>query len=229
MGGIKIMSQTQWTAVDNYITDLLVPSDPALDAVLQSTIDANLPTINVAPNQGKFLHILAQIQGARRILEFGTLAGYSTIWLARALPAGGQLITLEANPKHAEVAQENIDRAGLAKLVEIRVGAALKTLPKLATEGQEPFDLIFIDADKVNIPEYFTWSLKLARRGSVIVVDNVVRKGAVIEADSTDENIQGVRKFNELLAAEPRVKATTIQTVGSKGYDGLTIALVISD
>jgi caffeoyl-CoA O-methyltransferase len=229
MGGIKIMSQTQWTAVDNYITDLLVPSDPALDAVLQSTIDANLPTINVAPNQGKFLHILAQIQGARRILEFGTLAGYSTIWLARALPADGQLITLEANPKHAEVAQENIDRAGLAKLVEIRVGAALKTLPKLATEGQEPFDLIFIDADKVNIPEYFTWSLKLARRGSVIVVDNVVRKGAVIEADSTDENIQGVRKFNKLLAAEPRVKATTIQTVGSKGYDGLTIVLVISD
>ncbi|MBN8564630.1 MAG: O-methyltransferase [Leptolyngbya sp. UWPOB_LEPTO1] len=200
-----------------------------LDAVLQSTIDANLPTINVAPNQGKFLHILAQIQGARRILEFGTLAGYSTIWLARALPADGKLITLEANPKHAEVAQGNIDRAGLAKLVEIRVGAALKTLPKLATEGQEPFDLIFIDADKVNIPEYFTWSLKLARRGSVIVVDNVVRKGAVIEADSPDENIQGVRRFNTLLADEPRVKAITIQTVGSKGYDGLTIALVISD
>ncbi|WNZ48552.1 O-methyltransferase [Leptolyngbya boryana CZ1] len=224
-----MMSQTQWTAVDNYITDLLVPSDPALDAVLQSTIDANLPTINVAPNQGKFLHILAQIQGARRILEFGTLAGYSTIWLARALPADGKLITLEANPKHAEVAQGNIDRAGLAKLVEIRVGAALKTLPKLATEGQEPFDLIFIDADKVNIPEYFTWSLKLARRGSVIVVDNVVRKGAVIEADSPDENIQGVRRFNALLADEPRVKATTIQTVGSKGYDGLTIALVVSD
>lgn len=223
------MSQTQWTAVDNYIADLLVPSDPALDAVLQSTIDANLPTINVAPNQGKFLHILAQIQGARRILEFGTLAGYSTIWLARALPTDGKLITLEANPKHAEVAQGNIDRAGLAKLVEIRVGAALKTLPKLATEGQEPFDLIFIDADKVNIPEYFTWSLKLARRGSVIVVDNVVRKGAVIEADSPDENIQGVRRFNALLADEPRVKATTIQTVGSKGYDGLTIALVISD
>ncbi len=224
-----MMSQTQWTAVDNYITDLLVPSDPALDAVLQSTIDANLPTINVAPNQGKFLHILAQIQGARRILEFGTLAGYSTIWLARALPADGKLITLEANPKHAEVAQGNIDRAGLAKLVEIRVGAALKTLPKLATEGQEPFDLIFIDADKVNIPEYLTWSLKLARRGSVIVVDNVVRKGAVIEADSPDENIQGVRRFNTLLANEPRVKATTIQTVGSKGYDGLTIAFVISD
>lgn len=224
-----MMSQTQWTAVDNYIADLLVPSDPALDAVLQSTIDANLPTINVAPNQGKFLHILAQIQGARRILEFGTLAGYSTIWLARALPTDGKLITLEANPKHAEVAQGNIDRAGLAKLVEIRVGAALKTLPKLATEGQEPFDLIFIDADKVNIPEYFTWSLKLARRGSVIVVDNVVRKGAVIEADSPDENIQGVRRFNALLADEPRVKATTIQTVGSKGYDGLTIALVISD
>jgi len=221
--------QTQWTAVDDYITELLIPSDSALDATIQSTIDANLPKINVAPNQGKLLHILAQIQGASRILELGTLAGYSTIWLARALPADGKLITLEANLKHAEVANENIDRAGLSNIVEIRVGAALDSLPQLANEGQPPFDLVFIDADKVNIPEYFQWALKLTRRGSVIIVDNVIRKGAIIDADSTDENIQGVRKFNTLLAAEPRVKATTIQTVGSKGYDGLTIALVIAD
>ncbi|MCY6488816.1 O-methyltransferase [Leptolyngbya sp. GGD] len=223
------MTQTQWTAVDDYITDLLVPPDPALEAVLQSTIDADLPKINVAPNQGKFLHILAQIQGARRILELGTLAGYSTIWLARSLPADGKLITLEANAKHAEVAQENIDRAGLTSVVEIRVGEALKTLPKLATEGQAPFDLVFIDADKANIPQYFQWALKLTQPGSVIIVDNVVRNGVVIDANSTDENIQGVRQFNTLLAAEPRVKATTIQTVGSKGYDGLAIARVISD
>ncbi|MFB2895356.1 O-methyltransferase [Aerosakkonemataceae cyanobacterium BLCC-F50] len=223
------MTQTQWTAVDDYITDLLIPSDSALDATIQSTIDANLPKINVAPNQGKLLHILAQIQGARRILELGTLAGYSTIWLARALPLDGKLITLEANPKHAEVARGNIDRAGLSKIVEIRIGAALDTLPQLANEGQAPFDFVFIDADKVNIPDYFKWALKLTRRGSVIIVDNVIRKGAVIDADSNDENVQGVRKFNSLLAAEPRVKATTIQTVGSKGYDGLTIALVIAD
>ncbi|MFB2837329.1 O-methyltransferase [Floridanema evergladense] len=223
------MTQTQWTAVDNYITDLLIPSDSALDATIQSTIDANLPKINVAPNQGKLLHILAQIQGARRILELGTLAGYSTIWLARALPPGGKLITLEANPKHAEVARQNIDRAGLTKIVEIRIGAALDTLPQLANERQAPFDFVFIDADKVNIPDYFKWALKLTRRGSVIIVDNVIRKGAVIDADSSDENIQGVRKFNRLLAVETRVKATTIQTVGSKGYDGLTIALVIAD
>ena len=223
------MTQTQWTAVDNYINDLLILSDSALDATIQSTIDAELPQINVAPNQGKLLHILAQIQGARRILELGTLAGYSTIWLARALPADGKLITLEANLKHAEVARENIERAGLANIVEIRIGAALDTLPQLATEGQAPFDFVFIDADKANTPDYFTWALKLTRRGSVIIVDNVIRKGAVIDANSTDENVQGVRKFNTLLAAEPRVKATTIQTVGSKGYDGLAIALVVSD
>jgi caffeoyl-CoA O-methyltransferase len=223
------MTQTQWTAVDNYINDLLVRSDSALDATIQSTIDAELPQINVAPNQGKLLHILAQIQGATRILELGTLAGYSTIWLARSLPADGKLITLEANPKHAQVARENIERAGLANIVEIRIGTALDTLSQLATEGQAPFDFVFIDADKANIPDYFTWALKLTRRGSVIIVDNVIRKGAVIDADSTDVNIQGVRKFNTLLADEPRVKATTIQTVGSKGYDGLAIALVVAD
>jgi predicted O-methyltransferase YrrM len=221
------MTQIQWNAVDDYITDLLVPPDPALDAVLQSTIDANLPKINVAPNQGKLLHMLAQIRSARRILELGTLAGYSTIWLARALPADGKLITLEANPKHAEVARKNIDRAELSNIVEIRVGAALDTLPQLTDEA--PFDFVFIDADKANTPDYFTWALKLTQRGSIIIVDNVIRNGAVINDDSTDENIQGIRKFNRLLAAEPRVKATAIQTVGSKGYDGLAIALVISD
>jgi predicted O-methyltransferase YrrM len=223
------MTQAQWTAVDDYINDLLIPSDSALDATIQSTIDADLPQINVAPNQGKLLHILAQTQGAKRILELGTLAGYSTIWLARALPTDGKLVTLEANPKRAKIARENIERAGLGNIVEIRIGAALDTLPQLVTEGQTPFDFVFIDADKANLPDYFTWALKLTRPGSVIIVDNVIRKGAVIDADSTDENIQGVRKLNTLFAAEPRVKATTIQTVGSKGYDGLAIALVIAD
>lgn len=223
------MTQTQWTAVDDYLTDLLVPPDPVLDAVLQSTIEADLPQINVSPLQGKFLHILAQIHGAKRILELGTLAGYSTIWLARALPSEGKLITLEAIPKHAEVARNNLDRAGLSNQVEIRVGSAIETLPQLAAEGQAPFDFVFIDADKANNPEYFTWALKLTRCGSVIVVDNVIRNGAVIDAESSDENIQGVRRFNALLAAESRVKATTIQTVGSKGYDGFTIALVVAD
>jgi caffeoyl-CoA O-methyltransferase len=223
------MTQEQWVAVDNYITDLFVPPDSALEGALQSTIDADLPRINVAPNQGKLLHILALFLGARRILELGTLAGYSTIWLARALPPDGKLITLEANPKHAEVARANLDRAGLADTVEIRLGPALETLPKLAAEVQEPFDLVFIDADKVNTAEYFSWALKLTRRGSLIITDNVVRKGAVIDANSTDENVQGIRRFNVALALEPRVNATIIQTVSSKGYDGLAIALVIAE
>ena len=223
------MTQEQWGAVDEYITDLFVPPDPGLEAALQSTIDADLPRINVAPNQGKLLHILALSHGASRILELGTLAGYSTIWLGRALPPDGKLISLEANPKHAEVARANIDRAGLSDKVEVRLGPALETLPKLAAEGQAPFDLVFIDADKVNTAEYFSWALKLTRRGSLIITDNVVRKGAVIDTNSTDENVQGIRRFNAALAIEPRVNATIIQTVGSKGYDGLAIALVIAD
>lgn len=223
------MTQAQWTAVDDYITDLFVPSDPALEAALQSTIEADLPRINVAPNQGKLLHILARSHSATRILEIGTLAGYSTIWLARSLPADGKLITLEANPKHAEVARANLDRAGFADTVEVRLGAALETLPQLAAEGQPPFDLVFIDADKVNTAEYFAWALKLTRRGSLIITDNVVRKGAVIDANSEDENVQGIRRFNAALSLEPRVSATVVQTVGSKGYDGLAIALVIAD
>jgi predicted O-methyltransferase YrrM len=217
------MNQELWTAVDRYVTDLLVPSDTALEAALQASADAGLPAIAVSPNQGKLLMIMAQMIGARRILEIGTLGGYSTIWLARGLAPGGRLITLEADPKHAGVARANIARAGLGDVVEVRVGKALDTLPLL--EG--PFDLIFIDADKVTYPEYLSWAVKLSRSGSVIIADNVVRKGAVIEADSTDANVQGVRRFNEILAADKRVSATAIQTVGSKGYDGFTVARVL--
>jgi len=223
------MTQDQWTAVDRYITELFVPADPALDAALQATAEAGMPLINVAPNQGKLLHILALSHGARAILEIGTLGGYSTIWLARALPADGRLITLEADPKHAEVARGTIARAGLGQIVEVRLGPALDTLPQLAAEGRGPFDLVFIDADKVNTAAYFAWALKLTRRGSLIITDNVVRDGAVIDADSADTSVQGVRRFNAALAAEPRVSATVIQTVGSKGYDGFAIAIVTSD
>jgi predicted O-methyltransferase YrrM len=223
------MSLEQWTAVDRYISELFVPHDPALDAALQASAEAGLPSINVAPNQGKFLQLLAKIQGAKRILEIGTLGGYSTIWLARALPAGGQLITLEFEPKHAEVAKKNLARAGLAKVVEIRLGPAADSLRQLVAEKCPPFDFIFIDADKDNYPEYLAWSLKLSRRGTCIIADNVVRQGAVIDPKHEDPRVQGVRRFHELLAAEPRLTATTIQTVGSKGYDGFTIALVMTD
>ncbi|MEH1806202.1 O-methyltransferase [Nostoc sp.] len=221
------MTQEQWTAVDRYFTDLLVPSDPALDTALQTSVAAGLPPHNVSPNQGKLLLLLAQIQGAQSILEIGTLGGYSTIWLARALPSDGRLITLEANPKHAEIARTNIAHAGLSDIVDLRLGKALSTLPQIAAEGHGPFDLIFIDADKPSNPEYFAWALKLSRRGSLIIADNVVRNGAVIDANSNDPSVQGVRRFNELLASEPRVSATAIQTVGSKGYDGFAIAIVI--
>jgi predicted O-methyltransferase YrrM len=222
------MSQEQWTAVDEYISDVMVKQDLALSAALQSSTESGLPQINVAPNQGKLLQILAQAAGAQRILEIGTLGGYSTIWLARALGAGGRLISLEADPKHAKVAEANIARAGLSSVVQVRVGKALDTLPTLAAENPVPFDLIFIDADKENIPAYFDWSLKLSRPGTLIIVDNVVRKGAVVDATSTDPSIKGVRKFNERVGSEPRVSATTIQTVGSKGYDGLALVRVLS-
>ncbi len=223
------MSQEQWTAVERHLTDLLVPAEPALDAALKASAAAGLPPINVSPNLGKLLHLLARTLGARTILEIGTLGGYSTIWLARALSAGGRLITLEADPKHAEVARANLARAGLADVVELRLGRAVETLPQLAAEGCGPFDLIFIDADKANIPTYFAWALKLSRRGSLIIVDNIVRSGTVVDATSTDPAVQGVRRLNELLAAEPRVSATAIQTVGSKGHDGFAIALVVAD
>jgi len=223
------MTLEQWTAVDEYITDLFVPFDHALDAALQASADAGLPPHHVTPSQGKLLTILAQVRGTRSILEIGTLGGYSTIWLARSLPLGGKLITLEADPKHAEVAHNNIARAGLVEVVEVRVGRALDTLPQLAAESREPFDLVFIDADKSNNAAYFEWALKLTRRGSLIIADNVVRDGAVIDANSDDKSVQGVQHFNTVLAAEPRVSATVIQTVGSKGYDGFAIALVTSD
>jgi predicted O-methyltransferase YrrM len=223
------MSQEQWTAVDRYLTDLFVPPDPALEAALAASAAAGLPPINVSPNQGKLLQLLARVQGARSILEIGTLGGYSTIWLARALPAGGRLLTLEADPKHAAVARANLARAGVADVVELRLGPAQETLPQLAAEGRGPFDLIFIDADKPSYPDYLAWSLRLSRRGSLIIADNVARKGAVIEAASDDPRVQGMRVFLERLAAEPRVSATAIQTVGGKGYDGFAIALVTAD
>jgi len=221
------MSQEIWTAVDRYITDLLMPADAApdsaLDAALQASAEAGMPAIAVSANQGKLLMLMAQMLGARRILEIGTLGGYSTIWLARGLSAGGRVITLEADPKHADVARSNIARAGLGDVVEVRGGKALDTLPHV--EG--PFDFIFIDADKVNYPGYLEWAVKLSRSGTVIIADNVVRKGAVIDAASTDVNVQGVRRFNEILAADPRLSATAIQTVGGKGYDGFAIARVL--
>ncbi|MFI5011761.1 MAG: O-methyltransferase [Hyphomicrobiales bacterium] len=220
------MTQKRWTAVDDYFTDLFVPQDPVLEATLEASEAAGLPAINVAPNQGKLLMLLARIQGARRILEIGTLGGYSTIWLARALAKGGRLITLEADRKHAEVAGANIARAGLADIVELRLGPARESLRFLVEEGVAPFDLIFIDADKPSNPDYFAFALKLSRRGSLIVADNVVRDGAVIEASSRDPDIRGIRRFNELVAAEKRVTATAIQTVGGKGYDGFAIVLV---
>ncbi len=221
------MAQEHWSAVDRYLTDLLAPADPVLETTLQASADAGLPPINVSPPQGKLLHLLARAQGARTILEIGTLGGYSTIWLARALPADGRLITLEADPTHADVARVNIARAGLAAIVEVRLGRALDTLPGLVDEGHGPFDLIFIDADKPSTPDYFMWALTLSRRGSLIIVDNIVRNGAVADAASSDPAVQGVRRFTDLLAAEPRVSATAIQTVGGKGYDGFALALVI--
>jgi len=220
------MTQEQWTRVDEYVTNLMLPHDAPLEAALAAGHAAGLPAINVAPNQGKFLSLLAQVQGAKRILEIGTLAGYSTIWLARALPSDGRLVSLELSPKHAQVAQANIERAGLASLVEIRVGRALDSLASLVSEGAPSFDFVFIDADKQSIPDYFSWSLKLTHPGSVIVVDNVVRKGAVLDAASADPNVQGVRRFNELVSRTPSVSATTVQTVGSKGYDGFALLRV---
>jgi predicted O-methyltransferase YrrM len=226
------MSRQQWTEVDSHIGELLVGPDPALDAAVQASAAAGLPPIALSPPQGKLLHLLARIHGARTILELGTLGGYSTIWLARALPDDGRLITLELDPSYARVAAANVEQAGLAGLIEIRVGRALESLRTLLTEGAGPFDLIFIDADKQGTPEYFEWALALARPGSVIVTDNVVRDGGLIDPDSQDAGVQGMRRFHELLAADRagarRVTATTIQTVGSKGYDGFTLALVES-
>jgi predicted O-methyltransferase YrrM len=220
------MTQEQWSAVDEYLAGLFVPPDPALDAALQATVDANLPPINVAPNQGKLLHILARIVGVRSILEIGTLAGYSTIWLARALPENGRLVTLEIDPTHAAVARSNIKRASLESLVDIRIGPAQTTLSQLNDEGAGPFDLVFIDADKPSTPGYLEWALRMTKPGSLIIIDNVIRNGAVSNPNSADANVQGVQRALAMLADDSRVSTTALQTVGSKGYDGLAIALV---
>jgi len=222
------MTQELWTAVDSYIKEKLIPADAVLRAAQQNGMDAGLPAIAVSPAQGKLLYLLTRMCGAKNILEIGTLAGYSTIWMARALPGGGKVITLEMDAKHAEVSRKNFAMAGLANTIEVRVGSALDSLPKLVEERRGPFDLIFIDADKKNIPAYFDWSLKLSRPGTIIVIDNIIRDGKVIDAGSKDPDIQGVREFNELLSADKRVSATEIQTVGEKGYDGFALLVVNS-
>ncbi|MGO9198346.1 MAG: O-methyltransferase [Acidimicrobiales bacterium] len=221
------MSQELWTDVDHYLTDSLHEPDASLDAALEASAAAGLPPIQVSTNQGKLLHLLARIQGARRILEVGTLGGYSTIWLARALPAGGKLISLELEPLHAEVARENLQRAGLGGVAEVRLGRAIDSLAALSGETPEPFDFVFIDADKPSNADYFEWALRLTKPGSVIVVDNVVRGGAVADSNSTNEAVLGVRRLHDLIHGDPRVTATGIQTVGTKGYDGFTLALVV--
>ena len=220
------MAEDLWTDVDQYFSDRLLPKDPILESAAEAAEKAGLPPIAVSPNQGKFLQLLSQIIDAKSILELGTLAGYSTIWLARGMRPGGRLITVEVDPKHAEVAKTNISRAGLKDAVEVRIGSALDILPQLSAEKRGPFDLIFIDADKENVPAYFEWSMKLSRPGSLIIVDNVVRGGAVINANSADPSVQGVRKFVDLLSSELRASGTAIQTVGIKGYDGFAIVLV---
>jgi predicted O-methyltransferase YrrM len=218
------VNQQTWTDVDRYLGDLLAPPDPMLDAALEAATAAGLPQIQVSATQGKLLHLLARIRGARRILEIGTLGGYSTIWLARALPPDGRLVTLEIDPHHAEVARRNLDRAGLAGQVDVRVGPATDSLA--AMTDVDPFDLVFIDADKPGNPVYLDQSLTLSRPGTVIVVDNVVRGGAVVDPSSADANVIGVRHCLEQLASDPRLDATALQTVGSKGYDGFAIAVV---
>ncbi|HEY1467447.1 MAG TPA: O-methyltransferase [Candidatus Acidoferrum sp.] len=223
------MSLNVWTEVDNYICGLLAPDDPALQAALKASEAAGLPAIQVSATQGKFLNLLARLIHANNILELGTLGGYSTIWLARALPPKGRVITVDANAKHTEVARANVAFAGLSDFVDFRVGPALDVLPEIEREGRGPFDFIFIDANKSNMPEYFDWALRLSRPGGLIIADNVIRDGKVIDAATADPDIQGVRRFNERLAAEKRVSATELQTVGSKGYDGFAMAVVLAD
>ena len=221
------MPEEQWSAVDEYIADHLLLPDSALESALQTSAAAGLPPINISPAQGKLLYLLAKAMGARTILELGTLGGYSAIWLARALPAGGRLVTIELDDASADVARGNFLRAGCAGVVDLRVGPALEILPRIAAERLGPFDFVFIDADKVNYAEYLEWSIKLARAGSVIVADNVVRRGAIADATSTDLAVLGVRRFYSALASDPRVNATAIQTVGVKGYDGFAVIRVM--
>lgn len=219
--------QPLWAAVDKYLGDVLAPSDEHLDAALKANRAAKLPAIDVSPLQGKFLHVMVQMTRAKRVLEIGLLGGYSTIWMARALPRGGRIVSLEFSPKHAEVARGNLRRAGVLGRVDIRVGPALESLPVLTREGGDKFDLIFIDADKGNNPQYLEWSLKLSRRGTVIVVDNVARHGKVIEAGSKEPDIQGTRRCLEMMATHPRLSAFAMQTVGLKGLDGFAVAVVV--
>jgi predicted O-methyltransferase YrrM len=220
------MTQEVWTAVDDYLGGLLAPADRALEHALRTSAEAGLPPINVSATQGKLLQILARSIGARNILEIGTLGAYSTIWMARALPAGGKVITLEADSKHADIARKNIGFAGLSEVIDLRFGPALETLPKIAVEKLPPFDLVFIDANKSQMPEYFEWALKLTRRGGLIFADNVVRSGNVVDAKSDNADIQGVRRVLEMASREPRVSATAMQTVGGKSYDGFALLLV---
>lgn len=220
-------SQSLWTAIDRYFGDLLTPSDKYLDDALKANRAAGLPAIDVTPLQGKFLQLLMQITQARRVLEIGLLGGYSTIWMARTLGPGGRIVSLEFEPRHAEIARANLRRAGLLRRVDIRVGPALASLPVLKREGAGPFDLIFIDADKENNPQYLEWALKLSRRGTVIVVDNIARHGKVIDAKSTAGDIRGTRKCLAMMAAHPRLSAVALQTVGAKGHDGFAMAVVL--
>jgi predicted O-methyltransferase YrrM len=225
---METMTQDTWAAIDSYYNGLFLPQDEALEAALEASKAAGLPSIQLSPSQGKLLQTLARVQRAKTILEVGTLGGYSTIWLARALPAGGKLVTLEYEQKHAEVARGNIASAGFAGLVEIKLGAAADTLPTLIGDSRVPFDFIFIDADKPGYADYFRWSMKLSRPGTLIVADNVVRKGEVANAATTDKDAQGIRRFNQAVAEEPRVTATAVQTVGTKGHDGMALILVNS-
>lgn len=220
------MTQALFEQTDRYIAGLLAPTDPVLEATEQSIIDAGMPVISVSANQGKFLYLLAQLCRAERILELGTLGGYSSIWLARALPPGGKLTTIELEPAYAEVAQQNFLRAGLADKIDIRIGRGLDVLPQLEAEGAGPFDMVFIDADKPPYTEYFRHALRMSRPGTLIVADNVIREGKVLDADHPDERVQGVRRFNEMLATEPGVTATILQTVGAKEWDGMALAVV---
>ena len=223
------MTQTQWTAVDQYYDELVIGDDPALAASLAASDAAGLPQIAVSPAQGKLLQLLATAIGAERILEIGTLGGYSTIWLARALPATGKVVTLEVSEHHAAVARSNLATAGVADRVDLRVAPALATLPTLVEEGAGPFDLIFIDADKESNSAYLTWALQLSRPGTMIIVDNIVRQGRILDPDDPDPRVQGTRQFAELLSTQHRLNATTIQTVGRKGWDGFTLAVVTAD
>jgi predicted O-methyltransferase YrrM len=220
------MSRERWAAVEEYFTGLLFPPDAALDAALADSVAAGLPPINVSAAQGRFLALVVRMTGARRVLEIGTLGGYSGIWLARALPPGGRLVTLEVDPRHADVARRNFDRAGLSDRIDLRVGPAQDALPALVSEGTAPFDFIFVDADKPRYVEYLEWSIRLCRPGGVIVVDNIVRDGEVVNERSTDARVQGVRRFNAALATDPRVDATALQLVGAKGYDGFAMMIV---